>query len=434
DRLFNDRLTDAWDGQELDNYLEKLDRESHQHHIFYPLDRRFRQNRQGIWEAQVERNIEVPPPVRQVLERCKAPLLARWQEEWETPWTGQRVLELLDELAGREAMGGPRAFLYLRSWLLQEPEFTRVGQDYWMLTGQLPEGMRRVRLSVLPQRDARSEREADQETSEAFQALRAKPSQRSMEEQIAVGGEVGKMSASWIRCLQAAHLQEGFIPIPKKVRGVYPPLAPGEGTIFAIRGRWFDDASELWLWVDRNRHRLYGPDLRDLFDRELLDPGTKLQLTWDPECVSLQRIGMDEKIFEEEARLIDLEELKKLRGGVGESYRHSIQTILQAHPQGLTLAELIAHMRQRLQHTVHSGTVRALLSSGGFTRHGQHWFAAPDEAEGTRRLRRALLESLVPPEKITSRGVSHQEFVRSRVETIRGRLREIVELLGQEER
>ncbi|MBO0795327.1 MAG: hypothetical protein J2P36_30915 [Ktedonobacteraceae bacterium] len=71
-------------------------------------------------------------------------------------------------------------------------------------------------------------------------------------------------------------------------------------------------------------------------------------------------------------------------------------------------------------------------TSGGFTRRGQHWFAAPDEVEGARRLRRALLESLVPPEKITSRSVSHQEFVRSRAEAIRGRLREIVELLGQE--
>ncbi len=97
-----------------------------------------------------------------------------------------------------------------------------------------------------------------------------------------------------------------------------------------------------------------------------------------------------------ETRLVDMEELKKLRGGLGESYRQTIQAILTATPDGLTFQELATAINQRQHHEVARGTIRSILSSGGFIQHEQRWFAAPDTVTGARQLRDALLETLVP--------------------------------------
>lgn len=430
DRLFNDLLTGTWDGQNLDDYLEQLDRESRQYHVFYPPDKRFRQNRQGTWELLIERTVDIPEQVQQALHLHKPALLARWQEQATDPLTGQQILTQLKESGWQDASDS-KAFLYLRSWLLQEPEFTRVGQDYWMLSEHLPAEVQRVRLTVPPQRDAEEEQGSQPYEQSTAQAVHAKVSRQPGDSKVTIAGELARLWAGWTECLLAIHLQEGFIPIPKKVRDIYPPLAPGEGKIFAIQGRWFDDATVLWLWVDRQNHRLYGPDLRDLFDRELLEPGTNMQIRWEPDCIFLRRVSINEKIFEEEGRLINLEEIKQLRGGIGESYRRSLQAILEANPHGLTLAELIVQVRQRQQHPVHTGMIRSLLSSGGFIHKGQHWFAAPDGTRGARQLRRVLLESLVSPEQITTKAVSREAFIRTRALTIQKRLREIVDDLKE---
>lgn len=424
DRLFNDLLSGAWDGQGLDERLAALDRENQQHHIFYPLDTRLRQDGKGIWEPVSERLIRLPTSIKEELDLLKTALIAHWQEQPQLPHTGQQVLTLLMEV-GWTGADQARAFHYIRTWLQQTPEFARVGQDYWLLAKGLPEGVQRIRLAVLPQHDV-DDKQGDQSSQSIIpQALRAKISRQPIESQISVAGDLGKLSARWLTSLRTIHLQEGFIPVPRKVRNIYPPLASGEGDVFVLPGRWFDDARALWIWIDRKQHRLYGPELRQLFDNELLDPGTTLQIEWEPSTLLIRRMNINEKVFSEETRLINLEELKALRGGIGESYRRSLQTILTKHPHGLTLAELVDAMYQHQKHVVHHGTIRTLLYSGGFIQKAQHWFAAPDNARGARQLRRAMLEALVPQEHITTKPAPYKTFVRTRALAIQKRLQEI---------
>jgi len=129
-----------------------------------------------------------------------------------------------------------------------------------------------------------------------------------------------------------------------------------------------------------------------------------------------------------------MEELKKLRGGLGESYRQTIQTILTATPDGLTFPELVTAINQRQQHEVARGTIRSILSSGGFIQHEQRWFAAPDTTRGARQLRDALLETLIPQTEESEDGakhLSHHEYIRTRVQAIHHRLQEINCLLRE---
>lgn len=436
DRLLNDLRSGAWDGRDLDQRLEELDKENHRHTIFYAHDKRLRQNHLGNWEAVKEASVSIPPAVQQELTTLKPALFARWNAEVSHPWTCQQVLQTLTELGWQHAKNN-RAFEYIRTWLLQQPEVARVGQDYWTLTHTLPQGVRRVRLAVLPQRDAQAELAGaapgtQEEMNNVSQVIKAKVSRRPIEGNILVEGDIARMRASWQTCLRTIQLHEGFIPIPVKARSVYPPLAPDEGTSFVIKGRWYDDATEFWLWIDRQQHRIYGPGLLQLFDDQVLEPGDVLSINWEPEIIVLRRIDCNEKVQEEEGRLVDLEEIKKLRGGIGESYRQSLQTICEEHQRGLTLTEIVALLRQRQQHHVHSGTIRALLYSGGFIQKGQHWFAAPSHEQGKRQLGRALLESLVPPEHIATQPIPYTAYVKTRAQTIRNRLRDIVSMVKEE--
>ncbi len=61
-----------------------------------------------------------------------------------------------------------------------------------------------------------------------------------------------------------------------------------------------------------------------------------------------------------------------------------------------------------LSHDVHRGTVRTLLYAGGFVQRNGRWFAAPQNEVGTRKLRAALVETLVPEEHLEQ--VSKLEF------------------------
>lgn len=57
-------------------------------------------------------------------------------------------------------------------------------------------------------------------------------------------------------------------------------------------------------------------------------------------------------------------------------------------------------------------------------------FAASDPKEGTRRLRAAILETLIPDEqREAAQSLPYGEYVRIRVQAIRSRLAEIVQVL-----
>jgi len=138
-------------------------------------------------------------------------------------------------------------------------------------------------------------------------------------------------------------------------------------------------------------------------------------------------VGHDEEVQNEESRLVDLEELAALRGGLGESYRRSLQAILQEAPEGFTFAEIVKALRERQQHEIHRGTIRALLYSGGFIRKDHRWFPASDTRAAARQLRAALLETLVQGEQEEStQPLSSSDHQRTRIRAIHKRLAEIV--------
>lgn len=99
--------------------------------------------------------------------------------------------------------------------------------------------------------------------------------------------------------------------------------------------------------------------------------------------------GHDFEVQSEEARLVDLQELVALCGGLGESYRRSLQFILQDASPGLTFAEVVKAIRERQQHNIHRRTIRALLYNGGFVQKDRSWFPASDSKAAARQLRKA---------------------------------------------
>ncbi len=141
----------------------------------------------------------------------------------------------------------------------------------------------------------------------------------------------------------------------------------------------------------------------------------------------------DDSVQREESRLVDPEALKALRGGIGETYRQSIQAILSEKTEGLTFAQVVRALRERQGHDVHRGTVRTLLYAGGFVQRHGRWFAAPQNEVGARRLRAALVETLVPVERGEETGeeINEAERQRKRVQAIRERLGELVKMMRE---
>jgi hypothetical protein len=234
--------------------------------------------------------------------------------------------------------------------------------------------------------------------------------------------EVVAHAVSWTYPLRTIHLLEGFMPVPSTARSAYPPRVVGEGDRAVLRGLWYDSAEPLWLWLDRSQDRLYGPDLAHQL--EWREAGDLLRAEWRPDVVVLRIIGHNDEVQREETRLVDPQALKTLRGGLGESYRQSLQAILLEKAEGPTFLQVVGALRERQGHDLHRGTVRALLYAGGFVQRKGHWFAAPQEQHAARTLRAALAETLVPQEEAGPTDRSEQ--LRKRVKASRGRLGEVV--------
>jgi hypothetical protein len=198
-----------------------------------------------------------------------------------------------------------------------------------------------------------------------------------------------------------------------------------------LRGLWYDDDERLWLWLDRAQDRLYGPDLTRKL--EWLEAGDLLRIQWMPGVVALRLAGHDDEVQREEARLVDPQALKSLRGGLGETYRQSLQVILSEKSEGLTFAQVVGALRDRQGHDIPRNTVRALLYAGGFIRHHGLWFAAPQSELGARRLRAALAETLVAKEhpEQAPESTSQIKQRQKKVRAIRARLGELVNILRE---
>jgi hypothetical protein len=427
-RLLNELKAGIWDGQQLNEKLLELDLEDHLHYMFYAHDPRMFQNRQGAWEATGERQITLPPGLKEDLDTFTKRLHARWS----APLTVGQVLALLEEL-GWEHDNIASIHRCLRAWLLTTDQFRRVGVDYWIPIERLPLEVQRTRLQVPPIRTSAGIAEQSVSTGKHLIALSAEEQNKKQpREQIIFKGTATRTQATWTATLYSIHLLAGFIPIPKAIRGIYPAPTPGEENIVVLKGLWYEDATDLWIWLDRTHHRFYGPDL--LGKMGWLLAGTRLQIDWNAEQIVLREAGIDAEVQQAETRLVDMEELKKLRGGLGESYRQVIQAILMAAPDGLTFQELTSAVNQRQSHEVARGTIRSILSGGGFIQRERRWFAVPDTTKGARQLREALLETLVPQAE-ESEGkqehLSYHKYVRTRVQAIHQRLQEITRVLRE---
>ncbi len=431
-RIFNDVLDGSWDGYNLDARLATLDTEDGGHHIIYPHDSRLRQNRQGRWEATVERNMPLEPTHQQELDALAPALLAAWHESGALPRSIQEILIALKQLGWIRAEM-TNAMLVVRAWLLNTAHMLRVGRDLWLPAGHLPDQVTRTRLQVVPMR---GDAQASTDLSSSAQGAPARspgyPPASLEGADMVLGGEATHMRASWSTTLRTINLLEGFLAIPSTARAAYPLVSPGESTQTVLAAMWTEGGQHFWLWLDRQHHRFYGPGLTEHIGFK--DPGDILRITWEPDIVTIRATGVnDDLVRREETRLIDVEALKDLRSYIGESYRHSMQQILTAAPAGLTWHEVADALSQRQQHTVHRGTVLALLSHGGFVHRDTRWFAAPDSQVSAHLLHAALVETPLVPEKREAGEAGQAQTSgkesRIRVHAVQQRLDEIYKML-----
>ena len=439
--LANNRLLDAlrsgaWNGRDLDAELARLDAEDHTCYIFCPSDPRFTKHPDGTLEpSDSEYNVVLSPEIKAALDALSLALFEQWHGEGAGPLTARQVTERLDNLGWPEATAR-NGWLLVRAWLLGWSEVARVGQDYWVPSDSIPKEPERVRLQVLPISGIPSpgEEKAENTTNEPGSAgLETPPTIDNSP--IPQGRETMSNRVSWTYPLRTIHLLEGFIPVPATARSAYPPRGIGEGDREVLRGLWYDNDERLWLWLDRTQDRLYGPDLARKL--EWLEAGDLLRIQWTPDVIVLRTAGHDDEVQREEARLVDPQVLKALRGGLGENYRQSLQVMLSEKSEGLTFAQVVSALRERQGHDVPRNTVRALLYAGGFIQHHGLWFAAPQSEQGGRKLRAALAETLVPIEEAGQTQTSEAEVAttterqRRRVQAIKARLIELVNMLRE---
>ena len=427
-RLLNDLLSGKWDGRDLEGKLAALDAEDQCHYVYCPTDPRLERNKQGMLEpAERERNVTLPHAMKVELDALEPLLMERWLAAGPEPWTVRSITEVLRQLGWGDA-DRPNAWLYARSWLLGWPNVMRVGQDYWFPVDQLPQETKRARLRVIPMRTPLPREKTEQEAVTAEHLVSTTSQAASSiadESEVVVSGEATTAQATWSVRLRTVNLLEGFLHIPAKARGAYPPPAPGVRVTSVLRGVWFEDNTHCWLWLDRAKHRLYGLDLAEKL--AWLEAGDILRVAWTSDIIVIRIVGHDEEVQNEESRLVDLVELDALRGGLGESYRRSIQAILQEAPEGLTFAEIVKSLRERQQHEIHRGTIRALLYGGGFVRKDRCWFPASDNEAGARQLRAVLLETLVQgKQEESTQPLSRSDYRRTHIRAIHKRLAEIV--------
>lgn len=433
-RLANDRLLNvlaegAWDGRDLDAELGRLSVEDNAHYIFCPLDQRFTKRADGVLDrADREATIELPEAVKTELEAFSSALLDQWSAAGWEPWSTRQVTETLGRL-GWSQVERREGWLLVRAWLRTWPQVVRAGQDYWVHVEQLPPTPQQTRIRVLPLMPGRDL--GDQHLaplSDVGDPNEQVPGhgEQLTGNQMLIGQHEKANSTTWTVPLRTAHLAGGFVPVPSAARGAYPARALGEGTATVLRALWFESGERTWIWLDRERDRLYGPQLADQLGWR--EAGDLLRVEWAPDVIVLRIAGHDAEVQAEETRLIDVEALAALRGGLGESYRTSLQALLEAAPEGLAFAELVAALRERQGHVIHRGTIRAVLHAGGFLQREGRWLAAPDAAAGARSFRAATVATLLPVES-AKEGKSDGEHLRTHVLAIRSRLGELVNVL-----
>jgi len=393
--LLESSLNGTWNGQDVDAELARLDHRLGGHHVFSPFDPRFLARSDGRVEpSEREQQGELDATTKAELDTYAPRLRDEWRSAGNAPRTLRQIMDALRDLGwvGANVRG---AMIPVRLWLRDLSLVQRAGLDYWVPANALPAAPERVRLQVLPVRLATHNTPAAS-ADEAPVGEEEPPldgAQTAEGEIPKSESHEGRSLVTWTHIVRTIHLLEGVLPIPATGRAAIPPQAPGAERWEIVQGTWFDSGDKLWLWIDRQNFRLCGADLQSQL--AWCDAGQRLRITWAPEGIILRTAGVDLDVQKQETRLVDLETLATLRGGLGESYRQSLMAILRAAPQGLTFPEVVTALRERQGHETHRGTIRAVLSAGGFLCRDGRWFVPPDGENSSRRLRAAMVRTLV---------------------------------------
>lgn len=444
DRLLDLLVSGQWNGYGLDAELARLDAEDQTHYVFCPVDSRFHQRPDGAFEpADREPRVSIPPSIKAALDALEPALLQQWQDEGGEPWTANHILETFCQLGWPDATR-PDAWRLVGAWLRASTKIARVGPDYWIPAERIPSASSRERLQVLPMPTAAPSGEpsaasvtpttpSEKPDVPPGPAKRAPLSDRP---DVLSTGSIGAQQASWTIPLRTINLIEGFVQVPRSVRHVYPRRREGELDRAVLNGLWFENGQKLWVWLDRNQDRLYGPDLADQL--AWLEAGDRLRTEWKPDVIIFRLTGHDEEVQREETRLVDLDALRTMRAERGESYLHSLQDILGSAPDGLTFPELVRAICDRQGHEVHRGTIRSLLHLGGFVFRDGRWCVGSDATAGMKRFR-SIKQTTVSDATNDIAGSGQEENpvqtsdIRITVRKIRTRLSEIIAELQAEQ-
>ena len=417
--------SETWDGKDLDEQLALLDHQHGGHHVYCPVDHQLYFHPDGRLElADEEREDEIPEEVRSVLLGHADALLERWRQAGSAPWTTRQVTEQFAE-AGWEAGKSRGAWLQVRVWLRTWASVSRVGQDFWVPADALPAGPSRTRMSVVRIRDASgpARLEVEPGVSSREEAAEGPWHDRPVSMSAPSIGWATGGTARWIAVLRTVNLVEGFLSVPASARAAYPAPTRDASRWEVVRGRWFETGESLWVWLDRERNLLCGPDLVErLAWREA---GERFEIVWSPESLVLRPDRIDAEAQREETRLADADNLASLRGGLGESYRTSIAAILSEAPKGLTCREIVEAVSLRQGHQVHGGTIRTILHAGGFVYRDGRWFTGDEAGRGPGILREAIVVAICEKPSIKPASQSSRERLRGLANSILGRLKEV---------
>lgn len=359
---------ERWDGQDLLARLEQLDEaRGTSWHIFCLHDQRFllSEDKQGLYSLslQIDKSrLELTLEQKSVIELVAHQLLSVVAQNNNKPWSTVSIMEELKRLSGEiEAldMCVPAA---LENWLLTQEAWVRVGVDTWLPKDEIPNIEKRHRYAVFPVSTAENSRNLSMPeiVDEHFLTQNTIQTVEELIDQKAEEINFPNTRVRWRVILRTMHINEGNLPIPKQARALYPQARKLTNPI-ALAGLWFADASEMTVWLDKEKHQFYGNDLQEQL--AFLEAGTVLEVTMTATSIVFETRNVDQQVAEEEARLVDLSDLALRRSAVLESYRASLHTILENYTSPLRFQELYAELCNRQQHQPNSTSIRNILSS-----------------------------------------------------------------------
>lgn len=367
--LYELLVDEHWDGQDLYSCLRQLDQEASETslHIFCLHDERFAlsEDERGLYSLSLRANEgkeELTLEQKNIIERVAPELLLVASQKSKKPWSTTSIMLELKRLSlSREVLDTcvPAA---LENWLLNEEAWVRVGVDMWLPKSEIPRVEKQHHYAVLPVFSAEDSSNIAIPKIVNEHTLPYEAFQIEAIEEPTVAKEIQFPSKSirWKVILRTFHINEGSIPVPKQARVLYPH-ARKLFSIVALAGVWFTDASEMTVWLDKEQHQLYGSDLQEQL--AFLEAGTVLEVTLTATSIIFRTLGIDQKVAEEEVRLVDLTDLAQLRSTAMESYRSSLREILARHNKLLRFQDLYEELCSRQQHQPNRATIRSILSS-----------------------------------------------------------------------